>query len=125
MRGDGQTDTRKPEKFVLCGIISHRPLRGRCPKRHGHYLEEDGMEAYIKNLPRLSLRRGKNLGDIIVNAKERRKEGRSGPCGKGCKLCKYMQRTDVVKDKDGKEMRVGRRAYDAIISVSSHFFNYT
>ena len=23
---------RKPEKIVLCGIIGHLPLRGRCPK---------------------------------------------------------------------------------------------
>ena len=25
-------DVRKPEKIALCGIIGHRPLRGRCPK---------------------------------------------------------------------------------------------
>ena len=31
--GDGRTDGRKPEKIALCGIIGHRPLRGRCPKR--------------------------------------------------------------------------------------------
>ena len=32
--GDGRTDgKRKPEKIALCGIIGHRPLRGRCPKR--------------------------------------------------------------------------------------------
>ena len=24
---------RKPEKIALCGIIGHRPLRGRCPKK--------------------------------------------------------------------------------------------
>ena len=30
--GDGHTDRRKPEKIALCGIIGHRPLRGRCPK---------------------------------------------------------------------------------------------
>ena len=27
--GDGK---RKSEKIVLCGIIGHLPLRGRCPK---------------------------------------------------------------------------------------------
>ena len=31
--GDGRTDGRKPEKIALCGIIGHRPLQGRCPKR--------------------------------------------------------------------------------------------
>ena len=25
-------DRRKPEKITICGIIGHRPLRGRCPK---------------------------------------------------------------------------------------------
>ena len=90
-------------------VITHSgylPNFNKILKRHGHYLEEDGMEAYIRDLPRLSLRRGKNLGDLIVNAKERRKEGGSGPCGKGCKLCKHMQKTEVVTDKDGKEMRI-------------------
>ena len=29
---DRRTDGRKPEKIVLCGIIGHLPLRGRCPK---------------------------------------------------------------------------------------------
>ena len=31
-RTDGRTDGRKPEKIVLCGIIGHLPLGGRCPK---------------------------------------------------------------------------------------------
>ena len=31
--GGGQTDGRtETGKFALCGIIGHRPLRGRCPK---------------------------------------------------------------------------------------------
>ena len=33
--GGGRTDGRKPEKIVLCGIIGHLPLRGRCPKKGG------------------------------------------------------------------------------------------
>ena len=67
------------------------------------------MGAFITELPRLSLRRGKNLGDLIVNAKGRGEEGGSGPCGRECKLCKYMKVTGTVKDKDGKEMRIERR----------------
>ena len=51
-------------------------------KRHGHYLKEDGLDRYIEELPRLSLRRGKNLADLVVNAKVKKEEGRSGPCGK-------------------------------------------
>ena len=49
-RTDGRTDgKRKPEKIALCGIIGHRPLRGRCPKKrkkdpvyyHAHYRPVD------------------------------------------------------------------------------------
>ena len=28
-----ENGNRKPEKIALCGIIGHRPLRGRCPKK--------------------------------------------------------------------------------------------
>ena len=47
----------------------------------------------------------------MVNAKARTEEGGSGPCGKGCKLCKFMQVTDTVKDKDGKEMKIEKRMH--------------
>ena len=33
--GDGKWE---PEKIALCGIIGHRPLRGRCPKSNGPIL---------------------------------------------------------------------------------------
>ena len=66
------------------------------------------MGRYIEEVPRLSLRRGKNLGDLIVNAKKKGEEGGTGPCGKGCKLCKFMKDTDKVKDKDGKDIVLQR-----------------
>ena len=75
-------------------------------KRHGHYLREDGLEKYIEDLPRLSLRRGKNIADLVVNSKVKKQEGRSGPCGKGCKLCGCMERVKEVQDKDGKTMKI-------------------
>ena len=90
-------------------VITHSaylPNVTRIMKRHGHYLEEDGLERFIKDLPRLSLRRGKNIGDLVVNAKAKAEGGGSGPCGRSCKLCKYMQVTDTVKDKEGKVMKI-------------------
>ena len=93
-------------------VLTHSgylPNVNRILKRHEHYLKEDEMSNYVTELPRLSLRRGKNLGDLIVNAKARDQEGGSGPCGRKCKLCKYMRETDTVKDKDGKEMKLGRK----------------
>ena len=45
----------------------------------------------------------------MVNAKARDKKGESGPCGKRCKLCKYMRETDMVKDKDGKDMSLSSK----------------
>ena len=90
-------------------VITHSgylPNVNKLLKRHEHYLKEDGLEAYVTDIPRLSLRRGKNLGDLIVNAKARSKGGGLGPCGRGCKLCKHMERTDTVKDKEGKELKI-------------------
>ena len=39
----------------------------------------------------------------MVNAKPKKEGGQSGPCGKGCKLCKSMKEVRVVKDKDGNK----------------------
>ena len=89
--------------FVLTHS-GHLPNVNKILERHGHYLAEDGMGRYMEELPRLSLRRGRNLGDLIVNAKQRVESGGSGPCGKGCMLCKHMKVTDKVKDKDGRDM---------------------
>ena len=85
---------------------SYLPNINKILRRHGHYLREDGLDKYIEEVPRLSLRRGKNLSDLVVNAKERKQEGQSGPCGKGCKLCKYMVAIKEVKDKRGEMKRI-------------------
>ena len=98
----------KRVNFVLTHS-GYLPNVNKILKRHGHYLEEDGLGQYVKELPRLSLRRGKNLGDLIVNAKARQEEGGSGPCVKDCKLCKHMQATEVVKEKDGKDMKLEKK----------------
>ena len=37
-------------------------------------------------------------------AKPKKEGGKSGPCGRACKLCGVMKETRTVKDKDGKEM---------------------
>ena len=43
--GDGRTDgKRKPEKIALCGIIGHRPLRGRFPMNIKNKTIFDGVE---------------------------------------------------------------------------------
>jgi gluconate kinase len=52
--------------------------------RHEHYLREDRLE---ESIGEVSLRRGKNPSDLIVNAKARKKNSGSGPCGGGCALC--------------------------------------
>ena len=102
---------RKGDKRVNF-VLTHSgylPNVNRILKRHKHYLEEDGMSHFVNELPRLSLRRGKNIGDLVVNAKAKEEEGGSGPCGRHCKLCKYMQETDKVKDKEGREMKIETR----------------
>ena len=92
-------------------VITHSgylPNVNKILRRHGHYLEEDGMEKYVREVPRLSLRRGRNIGDLVVNAKPRKEEKGSRPCGKQCKLCKHIRKVDKVKDKDGREIEIGR-----------------
>ena len=83
---------------------SYLPNVSQILKKHRNYLQENGLESYIEEVPRLSLRRGKNIGDLVVNAKPKREGGRSGPCGKGCRLCKVMKETSKVKGKDRKEL---------------------
>ena len=75
-------------------------------KRHSHFLRGDGLERYISETPRLSLRREKNLADLVVNARAKGKEGGSRPCGRGCKLCKFMMEAREVKDKRGEMRRI-------------------
>ena len=79
---------------------SYLPNINKILKRHRHYLKEDGLDKYVEDVPRLSLRKGKNLSDLVVNAKEKNQDGGSGPCGKGCKLCKYMVEGQDEKDKE-------------------------
>ena len=105
-----RVDKKKDKRVNF--VITHSgylPNVNRILKRHSHYLEEDGLDQFIKELPRLSLRRGKNIGDLVVNAKGREEKRGSGPCGNGCKLCGHMRNTDKVKDKDGKELDLGTK----------------
>ena len=99
---DGPTDGRTD---LQTDKAAYRDARTHL-KRHGHYLREEGLEKYVKETPRLSLRRGKNLSDLVVNAKAKKEEGGSGPCGKECKLCKFMVKTNEVKDKKGEMRRI-------------------
>ena len=85
---------------------AYLPNINRILKKHSHFLREDGLEKFIDGPPRLSLRRGKNLADLVVNAKEKTHEGRSKSCGKGCKLCKFMMETKEVKDKTGEMKKI-------------------
>ena len=96
-----RAEKKKDERINF--VITHSaymPNVNRILKRHSHYLREEGLDRYIQEIPRVALRRGKNLADLVVNAK-RKKEGGSRPCGKGCKLCKLMVETKEVMDKNG------------------------
>ena len=102
-----RVERRKDSKINFVTTHSaYLPNVNRILKRHRHYLNEDGLEGYINEVPRLSLRRGKNLADLVVNAKVKKVEGRSGPCGRKCKLCSFMEETSEVTDKEGKKMKI-------------------
>ena len=89
---------------------AYLPNVGRILKKHGHILKKDGLEKYVEKEPRLSLRRGKNLADLIVNARAPEKDGKSGPCKKGgkeCALCVMMMKEATeVEDKEGKKWKI-------------------
>lgn len=78
-------------------------------RRHRHYLQEDRLKCYMKDVPRLGLRRGKNLVDLIVNAKEKKKSSYSEACGEKCALCSSMKKADRVKGKGNKEYYIRGR----------------
>ena len=46
------------------------------------------------------------MSDLVVNAKAKKEEWGSGPCGKECKHCKFMVKTNEVKDKKGEMRRI-------------------
>ena len=57
---------KKKEDKKINFVTTHcayLPNVNKILKRHGHYLKEEGLDRYIKEIPRLSLRRGKNLSD--------------------------------------------------------------
>ena len=110
---------KRDDKRINC-VITHSgylPNVNSILKRHKHYLEEDGLGSFITEVPRLSLRRGKNIGDLVVNAKAKKESGGSGPCGKRCKLCEHMWATKTIKDKDGKEMEIRARVVCRTVGV--------
>ena len=109
-REDALKRVKRKEDNRINFVTTHSaylPNVNKILKRHGHFLKEEGLDRYVKEIPRLSLRRGKNLADLVVNAKKKTEaEKGSGPCGRGCKLCTYMVETKEVKDKRGEIKRI-------------------
>ena len=105
-----RAEKKKDEKINFVTTHSlHLPNVNKILKRHGHYLKEEGLDRYVKETPRLSLRRGKNLADLIVNAKKKETGGGSGPCGKECKLCRFMMQATEIVDKRGEARKIKGR----------------
>ena len=72
----------KKEDKRINFVITHSaylPNVNKILKRHRHFLKEEGLDRYVKETPRLSLRRGKNLADLVVNVK-------TSPIGQRCVL---------------------------------------
>ena len=46
------------------------------------------------------------MADLVVNAKKKAGEGRSGACGRNCQLCGLMEETTEVMDRKGRRMRL-------------------
>ena len=62
-----RVEKKKDNKInVVTTHSSCLPYVNRILKSHSYYLKEDGPAGYIREGPRLGLRRGKNLADLVV-----------------------------------------------------------
>ena len=99
----------KDEKINFITTHSgYLPNVNKILKTNMHHLKIEELEECIMEPPRLSLRRGRNLRDIVVDAKKK-KGGGSGPCGRGCKMCEHMKERKEVKDKDGRTYQINEK----------------
>ena len=77
---------------------AYLPNVNRILRRHSHYLKEDGLEGYVGEIPRLSLRKGKNLSDLVVNAKTKKRSGKLGRGASYVTLWRRHQRWWIKMD---------------------------
>ena len=84
---------------------SYLPNVKKILQENFHHLQREGLQEVIKEPPQLSLRRGRNLGDLIIDAKPKHEVRVSGPCS-GCKLCESMRQTTTFSGRDGMQFQV-------------------
>ena len=85
--------TREDGINFVTTYSSYLPNVKKVLSENFHHLQREGLQDIIMEPPRLSLWRGRNLGDLIINAKPKQHlEPGSGPCGK-CVLCVSMRHT--------------------------------
>ena len=70
-----------------------------------HHLQVEGLEQVYGLPPRLSLRKGRSIGNMVVDAAPKTVEGISKACG-GCKLCINMKRTRTFSGQVGKVFQI-------------------
>jgi hypothetical protein len=80
---------------------AYLPNVSKILKNNFHHMRIEGLEEVFSGPPRLSLRKGKSIGNMIVDATSRTEPGSSGCCGK-CILCPNMKSTKQFKDQQGK-----------------------
>ena len=100
VRVEKRRDQEDSVNFVTT-FSSYLPDVKKIINSNYHHLQREGLQDIIRP-PRLSLRRGRNLGDIIINAKPREEGGvsASGPCG-SCILCRSMSSSSYFKGANG------------------------
>jgi hypothetical protein len=82
---------------------AYLPNIKKIPKENFHYIQREGLEDIISEPPRLSLRKRKNLKDLVVDAKPKVERGMSGLCDKPCILCPNVIQKCFFRGKDGRE----------------------
>jgi hypothetical protein len=100
---------RKDKKINFVTTQSgYLPNVNKILKTNMHHLNIEELKECITEPPRLSLRRGRNLRDIVVDAKKKQGGG-SGPCGRRCKLCEHMKQKKEVTDNDGRTYQINEK----------------
>jgi hypothetical protein len=74
--------------------------------KNQHILKRGKLADIIEEVPLVSLRRGRNLNDILANAKVVNRDGISKSCEQRCKLCHYMVTTTHIYDKNNVQNRL-------------------
>lgn len=92
--------TDKKVNFVLTHS-AYLPNVSKIMRDNFHHMRIEGLEGVFEEPPRVSLRKGRSIGNMVMDQQPEKGRGSSGRCG-GCKLCPNMKMTQTFRDQEGR-----------------------